>query len=122
MNPCACPQSDLVLVDPEIIAAIRFGFLIAGIGDALSTWFEARSNIESRTANYVAGGFPPTDVGIAYRAALPRHINGRSRKAVSAARNGLITAVERIIEANILMSGLGFENCAARQRTVFMTD
>ena len=103
---------DLVLVDPEIIAAAPVRFLIAGIGDALSTWFEARSNIESRTANYVAGGFPPTDVGIAIARRCHDILMAEAEKAVSAARNGLITtAVERIIEANILMSGLGFENC-----------
>lgn len=103
---------DLVLVDPEIIISAPVRFLIAGIGDALSTWFEARSNIESRTANYVAGGFPPTDVGIAIARRCHDILMAESEKAVSAAKDGLITtAVERIIEANILMSGLGFENC-----------
>jgi glycerol dehydrogenase len=32
---------DLVLVDTTIIAKAPMRFLIAGIGDALSTWFEA---------------------------------------------------------------------------------
>lgn len=103
---------DLVLVDVEVIAAAPVRFLIAGIGDALSTWFEARSNIESRTPNYVAGGFPPTEVGIAIARRCHDVLMAEAGKAVAAAREGLITAsLERIIEANILMSGLGFENC-----------
>ena len=103
---------DLVLVDSELIVGAPVRFLIAGIGDALSTWFEARSNLESRTANYVAGGFPPTEVGIAIARRCHDLLMAEAPKAVAAARKGLITAsVERIIEANILMSGLGFENC-----------
>lgn len=103
---------DVVLVDSELIVAAPVRFLIAGIGDALSTWFEARSNLESRTPNYVAGGFPPTEVGIAIARRCHDVLMAEAPKAVVAARQGLITAsVERIIEANILMSGLGFENC-----------
>ncbi len=103
---------DLVLVDPEIIVAAPVRFLVAGIGDAFSTWYEARSNIESRTPNYVAGGFPPTEVGIAIARRCHDLLMAEAVKAVSAAKAGLITAsVDRIIEANILMSGLGFENC-----------
>ncbi|MEX3952864.1 iron-containing alcohol dehydrogenase [Paraburkholderia sp. EG287B] len=52
-------------MDTSIVASAPVRFLVAGIGDALSTWFEARSNLESRTNNYVAGGFPPTATGIA---------------------------------------------------------
>lgn len=103
---------DVVLVDSELIVGAPVRFLIAGIGDALSTWFEARSNIESRTPNYIAGGFPPTEVGIAIARRCHDVLMAEAPKAVAAARRGLITAsVERIIEANILMSGLGFENC-----------
>ncbi|SED19087.1 glycerol dehydrogenase [Rhodobacter sp. 24-YEA-8] len=103
---------DLVLVDTEIVAAAPVRFLIAGIGDALSTWFEARSNIDSRTNNYVAGGFPPTQVGIAVARRCHDILMEEAPKAVAAARAGRITAaLEQIIEANILMSGLGFENC-----------
>ncbi|MBB5755087.1 glycerol dehydrogenase [Prosthecomicrobium pneumaticum] len=103
---------DLVLVDSAIVAAAPPRFLIAGIGDALSTWFEARSNLESRTDNYVAGGFPAPLAGIA----IARHCHDvlmrDALKARTAVEAGLLTtAVENIIEANTLLSGLGFENC-----------
>ncbi len=103
---------DVVLVDTDIIIQAPVRFLIAGIGDALSTWFEARSNLESRTNNYVAGGFPPTRAGIAIARACHETLMQDAVLAVSAARQGLRTKpVENIIEANILLSGLGFENC-----------
>ena len=87
-------------------------FLIAGIGDALSTWFEARSNLESRTDNYVAGGFPPTRAAIAIARECHEVLMRDAAKAAQAAAAGLCTRrVETVIEANILLSGLGFENC-----------
>lgn len=103
---------DLVLVDSAVVAAAPPRFLVAGIGDALSTWFEARSNLESRTDNYVAGGFPAPLAGMA----IARHCHDvlmrDALKAKIAAEAGLLTsAVENIIEANTLLSGLGFENC-----------
>lgn len=46
---------DLVLVDTQVIAAAPVKFLVSGIGDALATWFEARSCLRS-FANNIPGG------------------------------------------------------------------
>lgn len=103
---------DAVIVDTAIVAKAPARFLVAGIGDALSTWFEARSNIESRSSNYVAGGFPPTRAGIAIARECHEVLMRDALKARIAAERGLCTAaVENIIEANTLLSSLGFENC-----------
>lgn len=103
---------DIVVVDPELIVAAPVRFFMAGIGDALSTWFEARSNVESRTDNYVAGGFPATRAGIAIARECHEVLLRDAIKARQAVAAGLCTtAVENVIEANILLSGLGFENC-----------
>lgn len=103
---------DAVIVDTSVIVKAPARFLIAGIGDALSTWFEARSNIESRSNNYVAGGFPPTRAGIAIARECHEVLMRDAFKATLAIREGLCTlAVENIIEANTLLSSLGFENC-----------
>lgn len=110
---CALPRNpDLVLVDSAVVAAAPPRFLVAGIGDAFSTWYEARSNLESRTDNYVAGGFPATEAGIAIARHCHEVLGRDALKAKRAAEAGLLTAaVETIIEANTLLSGLGFENC-----------
>ena len=103
---------DAVVVDSALVAAAPARFLVAGIGDALSTWFEARSNIESRTDNYVAGGFPATEAGMAIAKHCQDVLMRDAVKAKIAVEAGLVTqAVENIIEANTLLSGLGFENC-----------
>ena len=103
---------DAVIVDSALVAAAPARFLVAGIGDALSTWFEARSNIESRTDNYVAGGFPATEAGMAIAMHCQDVLMRDAVKAKVAVEAGLLTqAVENIIEANTLLSGLGFENC-----------
>ena len=103
---------DLVVVDTDIVARAPARFLVAGMGDALSTWFEARSNLESRTDNYVSGGFPPAAAGIAIAKACHDVLMRDGLKAKMAAEAGLCTtAVENIIEANTLLSSIGFENC-----------
>ena len=103
---------DVVLVDSEVILRAPVRFLAAGMGDALSTWFEARSNIESRSNNYIADGYATTTAGVAIARACHDTLLRDGRAAYLAAKSGCLTeAVENIIEANTLLSGLGFENC-----------
>mgnify|MGYP000424136318 CR=1 FL=1 len=45
----------VVLVDVGIIAAAPTRFLVAGMGDALSTWFEARSCDGTQSPNECGG-------------------------------------------------------------------
>lgn len=103
---------DVVLVDSEVILRAPVRFLAAGMGDALSTWYEARSNFESRSPNYIADGYAPTIAGAAVARACHDTLMRDGRAAFLAAQKGCLTeAVENIIEANTLLSGLGFENC-----------
>jgi glycerol dehydrogenase len=103
---------DVVLVDSAIIVAAPVRFLVAGMGDALSTWFEARSNLESRSRNYVGDGYAATLGGAQIARVCHDVLMRDGRSAFAAAKLGCLTpAVENIIEANTLLSGLGFENC-----------
>jgi glycerol dehydrogenase len=109
-------NSELVLIDSEIIVAAPVRLFIAGIGDALATYFEARANDITETVNYIGKGYRRCKAGMAiakmaYDLLLEDGVN-----AVSAVKRGIVTEeVENIIEANTLLSGLGFENtgCAA---------
>ncbi len=104
---------DVVVVDSALIAKAPARFLVAGIGDALSTWFEARSNLESRSDNFIAGGYPAPIAGVAIAKACHETLMRDALAAKIAVEKGALTpAVENIIEANTLLSGLGFENCA----------
>lgn len=103
---------DVVLVDSAVIAAAPPRFLVSGMGDALSTFYEARSNRDTRSRNYIGDGYAPTVAGFAIARACHEALMRDGRAALAAARgNRLTPAVETIIEANTLLSGLGFENC-----------
>ena len=46
---------DLVLVDTAVVARAPVRLLVAGMGDALATWFEARTVIEAHAPNQLHG-------------------------------------------------------------------
>jgi glycerol dehydrogenase len=100
---------NVVLVDSQVIANAPVRFLVSGMGDALATWFEAEScrikyapnmtgKIGSTTAYALARLCYDTllDYGALAKAACEEHI--------------VTTALEKIIEANTLLSGIGFES------------
>jgi glycerol dehydrogenase len=100
---------DVVLVDSRIIAEAPVRFLVAGIGDALSTWFEADACERNYAANMTG------DVGSMTAYALSRLCYETLLEYGMAAKisceAGVVTpALEHIIEANTLLSGLGFES------------
>ncbi|MDF0480118.1 glycerol dehydrogenase [Vagococcus sp. PNs007] len=111
----------VVMVDTTIIANAPTRFLVAGMGDALSTMFEARATANSYSN--VNAGLPCgvltgeakgakntiaayTMAKVCYETLLE---NGYNAKV--ACDNNLVTpALENIVETNILLSGLGFES------------
>ncbi len=101
---------DLVLVDSQVIAEAPVRSFVAGMGDALSTWVEAEV-VQSTCGPNLAGG-RSTLVAMAiarlgYDTLMEYGIEARR----SVERKLVTHAVEKVIEANILMSGLGFESC-----------
>jgi glycerol dehydrogenase len=99
----------VVLVDVGIIAAAPTRFLVAGMGDALATWFEARSCDRTQSANECGGISTTVGLGIArlcYETLL-RH--GAAAK-IASEQHIVTPAFEHIVEANILLSGIGFES------------
>ncbi|MHC1789912.1 glycerol dehydrogenase [Solidesulfovibrio sp.] len=100
---------DLVLVDTAVMAKAPARFLAAGMGDALATWFEADSCRLGRGKN-IAGA-----AGSMTAQALARlcyeTIRDWGLAALTACQAGVVTpALERVVEANTLLSGLGFES------------
>jgi glycerol dehydrogenase len=100
---------DLVLVDTAVMAQAPARFLVSGMGDALATWFEADSCRISRGAN-IAG-----DAGSMTAHALARLCYDTIRTwglaALTACEAKVVTpALEKVVEANTLLSGLGFES------------
>lgn len=101
---------DLVLVDTEIISKAPARLLMAGIGDALSTYFEARACLKSDALNKAGG--KTTRAAFAMAKLCYDILLEDGLKAKLAVENKVCTkAVENIIEANIYLSGIGFESC-----------
>jgi glycerol dehydrogenase len=102
-NPAA------VLVDLDIIAAAPTRFLVAGMGDALSTWFEARSCDRTHAPNE-CGGYATT-VGLSIAKLCYETLLTYGPAAKLANDKQIVTpAFDHIVEANILLSGIGFES------------
>jgi glycerol dehydrogenase len=100
---------DLVLVDTEVIAQAPVRLLVAGMGDALATVFEARTCVEGYVKNMRGGRSTRTALALAelcYRTLLEDGVDARR-----AVEERVVTpALERLVEANTLLSGLGFES------------
>ncbi|MCM5704722.1 glycerol dehydrogenase [Larsenimonas salina] len=100
---------DLVLVDTEIIAKAPARFLASGIADAMATWIEARSSIAANSIT-MAGG-QSTLLGAAIGETCEKTLFTYARQAFQANQAGIVTpALEAVVEANTLLSGLGFES------------
>jgi glycerol dehydrogenase len=100
----------LVLVDLDVISKAPTRYLVAGMGDAYSTYIEARCCMENPAALTARGGRPTMcalaiarqcrDILIEYGAAALEELRTGSQG----------PALGRVVEANILLSGIGFES------------
>jgi glycerol dehydrogenase len=100
---------DLVLVDSKIIASAPARFLVSGMGDALATWFEARScqigNAKNMTGN------PGSMTAYSLARVCYETLLKYGEQAKNACEAHVVTSsLEKVIEANTLLSGLGFES------------
>jgi glycerol dehydrogenase len=100
----------LVLVDTRIVANSPERYFVAGMGDALATWYEAHACGTNKGGRTCVGGRPTLAAGaIAESCAATLFADGEA--AVSAVRKSEVNDVlERVVEANTLLSGIGFES------------
>lgn len=106
----------LLIVDSKIIAEAPVRFLVSGMGDALATLLEAEATRKANVPNLVyhtQGGCGQTLAGRAIARACYESLMKNGEMAKEACEKHVVTeALENIIETNILLSGLGFENNA----------
>ncbi|NCC76723.1 MAG: iron-containing alcohol dehydrogenase, partial [Clostridia bacterium] len=111
----------VVLVDTSVIAKAPVRFLVSGMGDALSTYFEARANTQSYAS--VNAGLPcgvreghtapamGTQAAFALATLCYQTLLADGLQAKLSCQAKVVSpALENIIETNILLSGLGFES------------
>jgi glycerol dehydrogenase len=100
---------DIVMVDTQVVANAPVRAFVAGMGDALATWLEAEAAFKTRSVN-LAGGVP-TMAGMALARLCFDTLMEHGVEAKRALELHAVTpAVEKVIEANVLLSGLGFES------------
>ena len=100
---------NMVLMDTDIIAKSPVRLTVSGMGDALATYFEARA-CKASGATTCAGG-NVTSAAIALAKLCFDTLMEEGVKAKLALEAGALTpAVEKVIEANTLLSGIGFES------------
>jgi glycerol dehydrogenase len=102
---------DCVLVDTGIVAKAPVEFLVSGMGDALATFWEADTCFKSCKPNVLTGGCPVlrsahTLARLCYDTLLEFGVQAK----LAVQRQMVTPAVEAIVEANTLLSGLGFES------------
>lgn len=111
----------VILIDTTIIAHAPVRFLVSGMGDALSTYFEARANVQSCTKvnaglpcgcrEGVCGEAKGTKAAFALATLCYESLLEDGWKAKISCENHVVSeSLEKIIETNILLSGLGFES------------
>lgn len=100
---------EAVIVDSSVIANAPSKFLIAGMGDALGTYFEARVCYSVDAPSLENGGITRSAMALCelcYETLLEYGVQAKE----ACDKNLLTPGLEAIIEANIYLSGVGADN------------
>lgn len=101
---------ELVMVDTEVITQAPPRLLASGIADAMATLVEGSAVIK-KNGDTMAGG-KPTLAAEAIAVKCEQILFDYSFQAMEACKAKVVTAaLESVVEANTLLSGIGFESC-----------
>lgn len=102
---------EIVLVDTKIIMNAPVRFLVSGMGDAISTYYGARVAYQGYKDNAFGGKSTELAYMIAKLAYDIVVEYGESAK-IACENKSMTMDLEKVIEANVLLSGLGCESNA----------
>lgn len=100
---------NLVLVDTDVVVNAPSRLLVSGMGDALATYFEARA-CEASGASSCAGGLPTVAAMALAKKCYDTLIEEGELAKLACDAHVCTKAVENVVEANTLLSGIGFES------------
>ena len=100
---------NLVLVDTQAVINAPVRLLVAGMGDALATYFEARACQRSNSTSCAGGTITLAAQGIS-KLCYETLLSDGFKAKLAVEQKVCTTPVEHIIEANTLLSGMGFES------------
>src|SRR5262245_13523154 len=99
-----------VVVDTGIIAAAPERYLVAGMGDAMATWYEARVCLLNQAAVTTVGARPTLASSAIGEVCAQTLFKEGYAAAAAVAESTVNDSLEAVVEANTLLSGLGFES------------
>lgn len=100
---------EAVVVDTALVSRAPSRFLLAGIGDAIAKKFEAAA-CRTGTGSTSNGTRPLELAGVIAGGCYTTLLENGAGALASAERGEVSPSLERVVEAVVLMSGLGFEN------------
>lgn len=100
---------NLVLMDTDIITKSPVRLTVSGMGDALATYFEARACQRSGAATCAGGQVTGAAMALA-KLCLDTLLEEGIKAKLALEAGACTPAVEKVVEANTLLSGLGFES------------
>jgi glycerol dehydrogenase len=105
----------LVVMDTGVVANASERFLAAGMGDAMATWYEAKACLANPVGRNSIGSRPTLACAAMGETCAHTLYEYGVAASASVVADRCDDALERIVEANTLLSGIGFESggCAA---------
>ncbi len=111
---------DIVLVDTQVCVKAPLRMFLAGIADSLATFLEAEPSYLAHMPTRLK--YLPTMTARMMARLCYDVIRADAEAAVLAAKSGVVTpAYERVAEASILLSGVGWESCGTAAAHVLGT-
>lgn len=108
--PMRSRNPELVLASTDIIVKAPVRFLVAGMGDALATKFEAEAAYKSANRNFHGGTIGQSSLGMARWCTDTVIEQGEAAK--KAAEQGIANQIfEEVVEATVYVSSVSWENC-----------
>lgn len=100
---------DVVIVDSRIIANAPTRFLVAGMGDALGTYYEARACERTKSPSLENTGVTKSAMALCTLCRDTLFESG-FQALTACEQHLLVPAFEAVVEANIYLSGVGADN------------
>lgn len=102
---------DCIIVDTTLVALSPVKFLVAGMGDALATYWESDTCRRTGCPNpLTGGGYPTLAAGALAQLCYTTLLEYGVQAKMAVERQVVTPALEAVVEANTLLSGLSSEN------------
>ncbi len=100
----------LVVVDTGVVAQAPERFLVAGMGDAMATYYEAKVCLDNPRARTTIGARPTLAACALGKTCADTLYSLGTEASRSVVADRVDDALEQVVEANTLLSGVGFES------------